>query len=172
MRINQRGSRVVAFAIISLLSAAPFARAQAPVAGEGPRGERHHMGPGMRAGRGMRGLFRGITLSDAEKAKLKDVRAKYAPERKALHESMNPILRDARTARQKGDTAGVRAALERGKDGREKAKALMEREQADLRAALTPEHQKQFDVNLQRLAQRRAEWQKGGRRATRERRNG
>lgn len=120
----------------------------------------------------MRGLFRGLTLSDEEKAKLKDVRAKYAPERKALHESMNPIMRDVRTARQKGDTAGVRAALERGKDGREKAKALMEREQADLRAALTPEHQKQFDANLQHLGQRRAEWRKGGRRATRERRNG
>ena len=154
-----RKSHVVALAIISIVSSASLAAAQAPQA---PEAGRHAMRARMQGGRGERGLFRGIALSDAEKTKLKEVRAKYAPERKALHESLKPVMNEVRAARQKGDTAAARAAWDQAKDGREKAKALMDREQADVRAALSPENQKQFDANVQRLAQRRAEWKKSG----------
>jgi hypothetical protein len=52
--------------------------------------------------------------------------------------------------------------LARNKGGGEQFKALREREQAEVRAALTPENQKQFDLNVQELAKRRAEWAKNG----------
>jgi Spy/CpxP family protein refolding chaperone len=75
-------------------------------------------------------------------------------------------------ARQKGDSAAARAAFDRTKDGRDKMRALMNREQAEIRTALTSANQKQFDANLQKLAQRRAEWEKGGKAGQHGRRNG
>jgi Spy/CpxP family protein refolding chaperone len=165
-----RKSRIIALVVASLVSTASFAGAQAPAAGA--QAGRSAMGRGMQGGRGQRGLFRGIKLSDTEKAKLKDIRAKYAPEQKQLRESLKPAMQEARTARQKGDSVAARAAFARTKDGRDKMKALTDREQAELRSALTPENQKQFDANVQRFAQRRAEWEKGGRKGHRGQRNG
>jgi hypothetical protein len=68
----------------------------------------------------------------------------------------------ARAARQKGDSAAVKAAWDRGAADRDKMKALRDREQAEIRAALSPENQKLFDANKQELEKRRAEWTKGG----------
>lgn len=163
-------SRVIALVFASLVSAASFAGAQAPASGA--QAERHAMGRGMEGERGQRGLLRGIKLSDTEKAKLKEIHAKYAPEQKQLHESLKPAMQEARAARQKGDSAAARAAFERTKGDRDKMKALMDREHAELRAALSPENQKQFDANLQQLAQRRTEGKKGDKKGHRERRNG
>jgi Spy/CpxP family protein refolding chaperone len=155
-----RKSRVIAFVIASLVSTASFAGAQAPAGGA--EAGRHAMGRGMAGGRGQRALLHGITLSDAEKAKLKEIDARYATEGKSLRESMRPVMEEARAARQKGDTAAARAVRVRNKATFDKVQALRTREQADIRAALTPEHQKLFDANVQQLAQRRAEWQKNG----------
>jgi Spy/CpxP family protein refolding chaperone len=113
-------------------------------------------------GRGARGMMRGITLTDAEKARVKEIHAKYQTEGKSLREALRPSMEAARTARQKGDTAAARAAFERGKADRDKVQALMVRERAEIRSALTPEHQKQFDANAQEFAKRRAEWDKNG----------
>jgi len=142
-----------------LVSVASFAQAQSTT--PAPQAGRH----GMRGGPGARrdgGLFKGIKLSDAERAKVKDVHSRYAPENKKLAESMKPAKQEARALRQKGDTAGARAVMERNKSGRDQVKALHDREQADIRAALTPENQKQFDLNVQEQATRRAEWGKKG----------
>jgi Spy/CpxP family protein refolding chaperone len=165
-----RKSRIIAFVVASLVSTASFAGAQAPA--PGAQAGRGAMGRGMQGGRGERGLFRGIKLSDTEKAKLKTIRAKYAPEQKQLRESLKPAMQEARAARQKGDSVAAKAAFDRTKDGREKMKALMDRERAEVRSALTPENQKQFDANVQKFAQRRAEWEKGGKKDHRGRRNG
>jgi Spy/CpxP family protein refolding chaperone len=155
-----RKSRVIAFVIASLVSTASFAGAQAPAGGA--EAGRHAMGRGVEGGRGQRGLLRGITLSDAEKAKLKEIHGRYETEGKSLRESLRPVMQEARAARQKGDTAAVRAVRDRNKATFDKVQALRTREQADIRAALTPEHQKLFDANVQQMAQRRAEWQKNG----------
>ena len=165
-----RKSRIIAFVVASLVSTASFAGAQAPA--PGAQAGRGAMWRGMQGGRGERGLFRGIKLSDTEKAKLKTIRAKYAPEQKQLRESLKPAMQEARAARQKGDSVAAKAAFDRTKDGREKMKALMDRERAEVRSALTPENQKQFDANVQKFAQRRAEWEKGGKKDHRGRRNG
>lgn len=158
-----RKSRVLALVVASLVSTASFAGAQAPVTGA--QGERHEMGGGVegRRGGGRDRALHGLKLSDAEQAKVKEVHARYAAEGKALRESMKPVMEEARTLRQKGDTAGLRALWDRNKAGRDKIQALQARQQAEIRTALSPENQKLFDANVQQLAKRRAEWEKNGR---------
>ncbi len=152
---------VLAFAVASLVSTASFAGAQAPA--PGAAAERHAMGRGMDGARGHRdGGLRGLTLSEAEKAKVKEVRARQKAEATSWRESMKPMREEARALRQKGDTAGLRALREKNKGSSEKMQALHTRYQGELRAALSPENQAKFDVNTQERAKRRAEWQKSG----------
>ena len=148
-------TRVIALAVATLVSAASFAGAQAP-AQQGARHGQHEMHRGMRAGmRAERGLFRGIKLSDAEKAKIKDIHSKYATQAKSLREQMKPAMQEARAARQKGDTAAARAVLAKNKATFDKLAELRKSEQAEVRSALTPDNQKLYDANLQQLAKRR-----------------
>ena len=163
-------TRVIALAVASLVSAASFAGAQAP-ATQGARPQRHAMEQGMGAGaRAERGLFRGIKLSDTEKAKLKDIHARYATQAKSLREQMKPAMQEARADRQKGDTAAARAVWARNKGTMDKLADLRKSELAETRSALTPENQKLFDANVQQLAKRREEMKeqrKDGRRGRR-----
>jgi Spy/CpxP family protein refolding chaperone len=144
-------------------------------------GEKHAHVRGQRADgirdslgvRGLRGqLFKGITLSDAEKASIKNVQAKYAPQMKALREQAKPQLQAAREARQRGDTAAVKAMWEKSAAQREQTKQLLVAERSDLRTALTPANQAKFDANVaaleKRVAERAQDFGKhGGRRALR-----
>ncbi len=150
-------TRVIALAVAALVSAASFAGAHAPAA-QGARAARDAMERGMRAGaRGERGLFRGITLSDAEKARIKDIHSKYVAQAKSLREQMKPAMQEARAARQKGDTAAARAVMAKNKATFDKPADLRKSEQAEFRSALTPENQKLYDANVQQIAKRRGE---------------
>ena len=150
-------TRVIALAFASLVSVASFAGAQAP-AQQGTQQGRHEMQRGMRAGaRVERGVFRGIKLSDAEKAKIKDINSKYATQAKALREQMKPAMQEARAARQKGDTTAARAAMAKNKPVFDKLAQLRKSQQAEIRTALTPENQKLYDANVQQMAKRRDE---------------
>jgi Spy/CpxP family protein refolding chaperone len=154
-----RKSRVIALAIASLVSSASFVQAQSTApAAKAARQEMRAGGRGGRAG----GALKGITLSDAEQAKLKAIHGKYATEGKSLRESLKPAMQDARAARQKGDTVAAKAVWERSKGGREQLKALRDRQQAEVRGALSPENQKLFDANVAKAAQRRADFAKNG----------
>lgn len=156
-----RKTRVLALVIASLVSTASFAGAQAPT--DAPQGGRQAMGRGMEGRRGgERGVMRGLKLSDAEKAKVKEIRTRQIAENKSLRESMKPTMQEAKALRQKGDTAGLRALWEKNKAGRDQMQALQVRQQAEIRTALSPENQKLFDANVQQQATRRAEWAKNG----------
>lgn len=166
-----RKSGIIAVVVASLVSTAAFAGAQAPAAGA--QTGRHAMSRGMKDGaRGHRGAMRGVKLSAAEQAKLKDVHGRYAAEGKSLRESLKPAMQEARAARQKGDTAAARAAWSRNKAGLDKLQALHAREQTDIRSALSPENQKAFDANTQQMAKRRAEWKANGKAGPRARKGG
>lgn len=149
-----RKSRVIAVMFASLVSVASVASAQVAA----PRAEnaRHEMRPGMKGRHGRDGgALRGIKLSDAEKAKLKEIHQKYRTEAQSLRQSLKPAMEQARAARQKGDTAAVRKVWQDNKGAREQMKALHDREQAEIRAALSPENQQKFDANVARLKERR-----------------
>ena len=157
-----RKTRVLALVVASLVSTASFAGAQAPAVGQ--QGGRHAMGRGIEGRRGGErgGALRGLKLSDAEKAKVKAIRTKYAAEGKTLRASMKPAMQEARALRQKGDTAALRALRDKNKTGRDQMQALQVRQQAEIRTALSPDNQKLFDANVQAQAKRRAEWAKNG----------
>jgi Spy/CpxP family protein refolding chaperone len=150
-----RKSRVIAVVVASLVSSASFAQAQSAPTAQVTRHE-------MRGERGRPFALRGIKLSDAEKAQLKAIHGRYATEGKSLRQSLKPAMQEARAARQKGDTAAAKAVWERNKTGREQLQALHAREQAEIRAALSPENQKLFDANVAKRDERRAEHGKRG----------
>jgi Spy/CpxP family protein refolding chaperone len=160
-----RNSRVVGFAIAGILAVGTIAQAQSTTTQ--PQQQRHATKRDVRGGRGPSGLLRGIALNDAEKARMKAVRTKYGAEVKSLRESMRPAMQELRTARQKHDSAAVKVAWERTAGERQKLQALRQQERAEIRSALTPEHQKVFDANAKTLEERRAEWSKKGERGRR-----
>jgi hypothetical protein len=115
--------------------------------------------------RGLRGqLFKGITLSDAEKANLKAVHAKYASQMKTIREQSKPDMQAMRDARQRGDTAALKALWQKGAPQREQNKQILQAERTDMRAALTEANRAKFDANVASLEKRLAKHEKAGKR--------
>jgi protein CpxP len=113
---------------------------------------------GMMGDRGLRGqLFKGITLSDAEKTNIKAVQTKYASQMKALREQFKPQMQAARDARQRGDSAALKELRQKSTAQREQSKQLMLAQRNDLRAALTPANQVTFDANVAALEKKAAD---------------
>jgi Spy/CpxP family protein refolding chaperone len=155
-----RKTGVFGLALASLLAIGTVAQAQAQAAT--PGATQKHQARRARADAGMgRGLLRGITLTDAEKTKVNEVRAKYRDEAKTLRAQLRPSMQEARVARQKHDSAAAKAAWDKTTATRQQLQELATKQQADIRAALTPEHQTQFDANVKSMEERRAEMPKG-----------
>src|SRR5688500_16645801 len=144
-----------AFALFAASEATAQAPAQADSArrqGDVRRGERTR-GQKMRRA-GLKGLFRGIELTQAQRDEMKTVNEKYRPQFQTLRESLKPDLKAAHEARQRDDTVAARAAWERTNAGRERMRALMEQQHKEVRALLTPEQQQSFDRNAQQMRER------------------
>ena len=153
------------------------AAAQQPTPAPAPGAHQQRAGRAARNDRGQfrptairHELFKGITLSDPEKANVKNVQTKYASQIKAVREQLKPQIEAAREARQRGDTAALEAMRQKSGAEREQIKTLLESEKNDLRAALTPANQAKFDANVKQFEQRAAKratrgWKKGGRAA-------
>jgi Spy/CpxP family protein refolding chaperone len=82
------------------------------------------------------------------------VNEKYHAQFKTLRESLQPDMKAAQEARQRGDTVAARAAFERTKAGREQMQTLMQQQRTEIRALLTPEQQQTFDRNAQQMRDR------------------
>jgi Spy/CpxP family protein refolding chaperone len=149
--------RSALLAALVTFGGAAIAGAQAPA--QAPQRHAHagakaHGRFGAKAGKQ---LFKGIQLSAAEKANMKAVREKYAPQMKALREQAKPQLEQARALRQKGDTAALRNLRSQSTFAqRDQVKKLLEAQRNDYRAALAPEHRAQFDANVTKLHERMA----------------
>lgn len=169
--------RSTVLAALVAFGGAAIAGAQAPAQAPAQvpaRGAHQHAQRAQRAQHAWRGerklgqqLFKGIQLSDAEKANVEAVRAKYAPQMKALREQFKPQFEQAREARQRGDTAALKNMWAQTSAERDQAKKALESERDDLRNALAPEHRAQFDANVttfeQRVAKRATKaWTKRG----------
>jgi len=131
------------------------------------RADSAHRRFGARGFRGDAQLFKGITLSDAEKANLKTVREKYAAQMKSTREQSKPDMQAMRDARQRGDTAALKALWQKGAAQREQMKQVMQAERNELRAALTPANQAKFDANVAAFEKKAAERAKDGKRGIR-----
>lgn len=138
---------VIALALTALASTASLAAAQSTTPGTGRAQARAERG-----NEGRNGLFRGLTLSADEKARIKDVRNKYHADNLKLRQSTASAMQQARAARQKGDTAGARGILEGTKSSRDAMRESMLRERNEIRSSLSAENQKQFDANAAKFA--------------------
>ena len=166
--------RTAIASIALVIGGAVVAAAQQPAQTPSPRAHagqdstRHFGRRGFGPGAMQKQLFKGITLTDAEKTNTKNVHTKYEAQMKALREQFKPQLQAARQARQRGDTAALKNLWTQNAAQREQAKKLLEAERNDLRVALAPEHRAQFDANVKQLEQRVAqrankEFKRGGR---------
>jgi len=157
--------RTAIAAIALVVGGAVVAAAQQPAQVPSPRAHqnraqdstRHFGRRGFGPGAMQKQLFKGITLSDAEKTNIKNVHTKYEAQMKALREQFKPQMQAARAARQRGDTAALKNLWGQTSAQREQAKKLLESERNDLRVALVPEHRAQFDANVKQLEQRVAQ---------------
>lgn len=107
-------------------------------------------GPG-RNHEGHKGAFKDLNLTDAQKAQMKAIHAKYQPQLKASREQAKPLMEAARAAKQKGDTAAFRANIEKA---RQVSTGIRAQEMNEIRAVLTPDQQAKADAAM---AQRKEE---------------
>lgn len=135
-----------------LLSAVAIAPAQQPNPTPSPGAKAHRFARPQRQ-KAEKALFRGITLSDAERSNLQAVRAKYATQAKTLRTELRTQAQTVRAARQRGDTAALRSIRANAVSERQ---TLLQAERNDLRNALTPMNQAKFDANLKTVESRAA----------------
>ena len=122
----------------------------------GERGMRRG-GPG-----GGGALLTGITLTDAQKTQLQALRKEQTSEMKKSREQFGAAMKEARDARQRGDTAAARTKMEQVHT---QMTAQRDRQIASLRTILTAEQQKQLDANVADMKQRAEQrGEKGGHR--------
>jgi len=126
---------VMVFAATALVAgSAAVAQAQGPAGQGGPGGGRMVMN----AQRMTEMLFKDITLTADQQAKLKEVQEKYDPQMAKMREEMM-------AARQSGQQLGPEAM--------QKMQALRTEQRDAMRAILTPEQQVTFDKNVAEMPQ-------------------
>ena len=162
------GAAIALFAASEATAQASAQTDSARRQGELRRGDRARGDRGMMRQGGMRGLFRGIELTQAQRDQMKTVNEKYRAQFQTIRESLKPDLNAAHEARQRGDTVAARAAFERTKPARDQMQALMQQQRTELRGVLTAEQQKTFDSNVAQMKER---MEKRGDRAEKGRRN-
>jgi Spy/CpxP family protein refolding chaperone len=108
------------------------------------QGQPEPQGQGERRGGGMGGmLLKDITLTDAQKDQIKTIREKYLPQQMEL-----------RKAAQATGGPPDQATMTKMRD-------LQEKQAAEIRAILTADQQKVFDVNLKEMRDRMEARRKG-----------
>ena len=125
--------RIAALGVALLAASAAVAGAQAPAAAQ-------QGGPG--GGRGFNRSLNGIELTEAQKAKVAEIQAKYAPEMQAIRESMQGG----------GDRAQAFTKMQ----------ALNDKRNPEIRAVLTADQQVIFDKNLAEQKARMEQMRQGG----------
>jgi periplasmic protein CpxP/Spy len=109
----------------------------------------------MQARRGGGGEFgRDLNLTDAQKAQIKTIRAKYQPQNEALRTQAKPFMDAARAARQKGDTVAARTNMEKARQVMQGGQTFRNQENAEIRAILTPDQQAKWDARQKQMAER------------------
>jgi Spy/CpxP family protein refolding chaperone len=124
----------LAVAGVALCAGASVATAQGAPAGEPQAGPQAGTQGQRGGGRGMQLLFEGMTLTDAQQSKLDSITAKYRAERQKL-------MPDGRQGGPPDDAM------------RDKMRAMMDKQTAEIRTILTADQQKLFDANVEKRKQ-------------------
>jgi len=117
---------------------------------DGHRGQRRAGGRGM-----MRGFARDLNLTEAQRTQVRAIHEKYRPRFQAAREQLRTQSAAARGLRQKGDTAGARAAYQRLRtDMQARIQPIQQQQHAEIRNILTAEQRTKFDAAQQRMKER------------------
>ncbi len=121
------------------------------------------MRPGAQGRRGAPGmdLLRGLNLTETQRTQVRAIHEKYQPQMKTIHERARTEFEGTREARQRGDTAAVKGALQRSRQNTEsQAATLHEQMFREVRAVLTTEQRAkvdaQFAERIKRLDEQKA----------------
>lgn len=108
-------------------------------------------------------LFKDITLTDAQKTQLKQMREADKAKFEATRDARKKEFEQVRAAREKGDTAAVRAFMTKNRQLMEQRR---DQEFAAIRNVLTADQRVQFDKNVTELKAHAAErgFDRGGHR--------
>ena len=129
-------------------------------AGRPQAGQQDRRGPGGRGARGDRRgggegyLLRGITLTDAQKAQLQQLRKGDSAQVAARRDEFQQEREELRALRQKGDTAAIRARMTARRTQMDQER---DRRAAAVRDILTAEQRATFDRNVAEAKQREAQ---------------
>jgi len=138
---------------------APGAKAPDGRGRDGLRGQRRHGRRGFD-----RGLARDLNLSDAQRTQIRAIHEKYRPRFQAVRQQLKAQSDAARALRQKGDSAGARAAFQRLRTSmQQQIQPIQQQEQAEIRNVLTAEQRTKFDAAQERRKQRLENGSKNGR---------
>src|SRR5579884_1554791 len=152
--VGARMRKIAIFAAVVAMAGASSLYAQ----GGPPAGARGRQGgPGGRGGAGMmldRALLQNITLSDAQKAKLEDLRKAERDQMQAQRGQGQSSFEAIRAAREKGDTAEVQRLMQAQ---RAEMDARRDQQIAAMRGILTSDQYAQFDANVADFKKREAE---------------
>jgi Spy/CpxP family protein refolding chaperone len=118
------------------------------------RGPRSGEMQGRRGSGGGREFGRDLNLTDAQKAQIKTIHAKYQPQNEALRNQAKPFMEAARAARQKGDTAAARSNMLKARQVMQGGQSYRTQEMGEVRAILTPDQQAKFDARQKSMAER------------------
>ncbi|WP_284348567.1 Spy/CpxP family protein refolding chaperone [Roseisolibacter agri] len=140
--------------------------AQAPAQRPQPRrgAQQQPQAAGDRVGRAAGLLFRDITLTDAQRTRVREVQQRYAEQRRELASEARAMAPKrarsdsaARGERQRPDSATRVATRAQREQLRARMQQLTDRQFADLRTVLEPSQQAAFDRNVSELKQRMAQ---------------
>lgn len=111
-----------------------------------------------------RELARELNLTVAQRTQIRAIREKYRPRFEAVRQQFKTRSDAAIALRQKGDTAGARAAFQRLRtDMQQRIQPIQQQEQAEIRNLLTAEQRVKFDATKQRMKERMENRRKDGR---------
>lgn len=113
------------------------------------RGEMRHRGP--RDGQ----LMRDLNLTSAQQSQISAIRDKFRTQYRTLHDQNRTQVRSMRDARVKGDTTAAARARSRQhmEQAHQRAQALHQQEQNEIRALLTTEQRAKWDARSQQRKQ-------------------
>ena len=143
-----KGLRFAALgAALAIGAASAIAQPPATNAPQRPAAGQHRGGRGGRDFAAGRALFRGVTLTDAQKEQLKTIRQKYAEQRRSLAGQYRQGSGGAQAQRVRPDSATRAQRMTQMRD-------LMQREITETRGILSADQQRTFDQNVATMRQR------------------
>lgn len=149
-RINAVALGAALLIAIAGVAGAQVQGTQPPAAGkvQGQRGPGAEGRRGFGRGREFGGrLAKDLNLTDAQKSQMKTIHQKYRPQLEAIRNQYKSQFDNIKSLRQKGDTAGARAAFAKIRgDIQSRSLSIRNQENADIRNVLTADQRTKFDA--------------------------